>query len=276
MFWYLSGSNELSFIEYYIPTYSEFVGKNKYVNGGYGPRIFGAGKNNQFGTVAGILKAKNDSRQAVIQVFSGSDLTKATKDVPCTCTIQFLKRSGKLHAFVSMRSNDAFIGLPHDVFAFTMFQEIMARTVGCEIGAYHHSVGSLHLYEADLPKARRFLEEGVQSTVGMPAMPLGDPWNSIHWLQDVERRLRRGETGIGDTDGQDPYWVDLARLLRVKKLEDMKNRREIVREKGLMSSKIYDAFLRQRERKMGMEFPASQLKLFDEASNTSKAEDKNR
>ena len=39
-----------------------------------------------------------------------------------------------------MRSNDAYWGLPHDVFAFTMLQEILARSLTLELGTYKHAV----------------------------------------------------------------------------------------------------------------------------------------
>ena len=55
---------------------------------------------------------------------------------------------------VHMRSNDAYIGLAHDVFAFTFMQEIVARDVGLDLGTYTHSVGSLHLYDQDERRAR--------------------------------------------------------------------------------------------------------------------------
>ena len=61
--------------------------------------------------------------------------------------MQFIVRCEELHLFVCMRSNDAFMGLPHDVFAFTMLQELVARLIGCELGHYHHFVSSLHLYK---------------------------------------------------------------------------------------------------------------------------------
>jgi thymidylate synthase len=48
--------------------------------------------------------------------------------------MQFIVRREELHLFVCMRSNDAFMGLPHDVFAFTMLQELVARLIGCELG----------------------------------------------------------------------------------------------------------------------------------------------
>ena len=90
-----------------------------------------------------LLRDKSTSRRAVIQVFDAVDLTKPHKDIPCTCTLQLLLRDRRLHMLASMRSNDVFKGLPHDVFAFTMLQEIMARSLGVEIGTYKHAVGSL-------------------------------------------------------------------------------------------------------------------------------------
>ena len=41
-------------------------------------------------------------------------------------------RSGQMDMITYMRSNDVFLGLPHDIFAFTMIQEIMARTLSVE------------------------------------------------------------------------------------------------------------------------------------------------
>ena len=35
---------------------------------------------------------------------------------------------------VHMRSNDVFMGFPHDVFAFTMIQEILANDLGVKLG----------------------------------------------------------------------------------------------------------------------------------------------
>ena len=63
----------------------------------------------------------------------------------------------------NMRSNDAFLGLPHDFFSFTMIQEVLARTVNLEIGVYKHVVGSLHLYEENIEQAEQFITEGWQS-----------------------------------------------------------------------------------------------------------------
>ena len=73
--------------------------------------------------------------------------------------MQFLVRRGSLHMVVHMRSNDAFLGLSHDIFAFTFIQELVARSLGLKLGTYKHMVGSLHIYDVD-NKVRKFLKEG--------------------------------------------------------------------------------------------------------------------
>jgi thymidylate synthase len=116
------------------------------------------------------------------------------KEVPCTTTLQFHLRKGLLHMSVTLRSNNAYWGLPHDVFCFTMLQEMMARRLGVELGEYYHYVGSMHIYEDFLDTMREYVAEGVQRTIEMPVMPIGDPFAMVDRLLDVERRLRAGET----------------------------------------------------------------------------------
>src|SRR5450759_4353018 len=116
----------------------------------------------QIDNVINLLKKKSESRQAVIQLFDASDIVEVHKDIPCTCTLQFLIRQRRLNMITNMRSNDAFLGLPHDIFAFTMLQEIIARTLGVEMGTYKHAVGSLHLYDKNRNSAQQFLDEGWQ------------------------------------------------------------------------------------------------------------------
>src|SRR5438034_7399290 len=119
--------------------------------------------------------------------------------------------------FTNMRSNDAYWGLPHDIFSFTMLQEILARDLSVEVGTYKHAVGSLHLYEPTIDAARRFLGEGWQPTdVAMPPMPAGDPWPAISLLLQAESAIRTKRT-FDETslDRVDPYWSDLVRLLQV-------------------------------------------------------------
>jgi thymidylate synthase len=241
--WYLAKTNDLAFIAYYIPAYEAFADGNA-IFGGYGPRLFDWRNLNQFGNVTELLRRKRDSRQAVIQLFDAHDIVEEHRDTPCTCTLQFMIRSGRLHMFTSMRSNDAFLGLPHDVFCFTMLQEVMARTLLVEIGTYKHAVGSLHLYDKNIHAAQQFLDEGWQSTAPMPPMPQGDPWPAIALLLGAESTIRtRNAPDVGKLDDIEPYWADLIRLLQVFRFRKDNEPDKIRALRSKMSSNTYLVFV---------------------------------
>jgi thymidylate synthase len=241
--WYLAKTNDLGFISYYIPAYKAFADGNE-IFGGYGPRLFDWRGLNQLGNVTELLRRKRDSRQAVIQLFDAYDIVEEHRDTPCTCTLQFMIRSGRLHMFTSMRSNDAFLGLPHDVFCFTMLQEIMARTLLVEIGTYKHAVGSLHLYDKNTHAAQQFLDEGWQSTAPMPPMPQGDPWPAIAFLLGAESAIRtRNAPDVRSLDDIEPYWADLIRLLQVFRFRKDNEPDKIRALRSKMSSNTYLVFV---------------------------------
>ncbi|RZS35451.1 thymidylate synthase [Corticibacter populi] len=213
LLWYLSRDTKLDFIDYYVPgVFQDESDDQVTVRSGYGERLFSFNGADQMANVIKLLKEKPSSRRAVIQLFDATDLLKPYKSIPCTCTLQFMARDDRLHMFVSMRSNDAFLGLPHDVFSFTMLQELVARSVGMEVGEYKHCAGSLHLYKKHAARAARYLEEGYQSKIAMPPMPMGDPWDNVKQLQAYEQGLR--ERGAANSQPVwDSYWQELAHLL---------------------------------------------------------------
>lgn len=227
LLWYLSSSNALDQILYYLDRYNEFSDDGETLNGAYGPRIFSPTRalssdrqDDEWQRVIDTLRDRPGSRNAIIQVYSNTDGAKDSNDIPCTCTLHFVIRKRRLHLHVHMRSNDAYLGMPHDVFAFTMLQEIAARELGVEIGTYHHSVASLHLYDDNehyrsRTMAQQYLDEGLHDIVPMPPMPLGDPWPSIRVILEAEREIRAGNQAHDTPPELAPYWQDLITLLRV-------------------------------------------------------------
>lgn len=216
LLWYLTGDNRLDFIESYIPRYreeSEDDGVTVY--GGYGPRLFHQRGCDQVRNVIALLRDRSTTRRAVIQVFNAEDIVGKHKEIPCTTTLQFFVRDARVHLIAAMRSNDAYLGLPHDVFCFTMLQEIVARTLDYEMGAYRHFVGSMHLYDRNRTSAKSLIEEGYQSRIEMPPMPTGDPWPAIESVLAAEARIRAGENFEANVPGLDPYWSDLIRMLQI-------------------------------------------------------------
>lgn len=248
LLWYLAGSRGLPFIKYYVSRYAEESDDGLTIHGAYGPRFFQMRGHDQIANVLVLLRRKPQSRRAVIQLFDAADLAIEHKDVPCTCTLQFMIRGARLHLFTSMRSNDAYIGLPHDVFAFTMLQEIMARSLSVEVGIYKHAVGSLHLYDKHRKNARAYLNEGWQETIVMPPMPPSDPWPSIHEVARVEKTIRQ-QGNVGRRRLRlDPYWMDIVRLLLVYRHFKQRKAKAIGQLKQEMSIRVFDTYIDHKRR----------------------------
>ena len=244
--WYLAKSNDLVFIRYYLKNYGEFSDDGQTLHGAYGPRMFYMRGINQIENVVDLLGKKPQSRQAVIQLFNAEDIAQSYKDVPCTGTLQFMIRRRHLHMITNMRSNDAYIGLPHDVFSFTMIQEIVARRLNVELGTYKHFSGSLHLYDKNRDDAQRYLDEGWQPTrLKMPTMPAGDPRSSISALLGAEYAIRNGREVDLPALNLDPYWADLVRVLQIFAKSGEEKEIDVIKKN--MHSDVYKIYIEKRK-----------------------------
>jgi thymidylate synthase len=179
--WYLSGTDDVSLLLPYAPQYSRFTEDGAHAFGAYGWRwatdsvfrshISGhnykwvefeidqnkwpSGKRikprTQLELLMLLLKEKPETRQAVLAMWNGGDLLHAylgdKKDLPCTTSLKFIVRNGKLNCWAEMRSNDVWLGLPYDMWCFTTIQQIIADCCGLELGWYQHSAMSMHYYK---------------------------------------------------------------------------------------------------------------------------------
>lgn len=162
LIWYLTGSDSGEMISHYAPSYTKFVEDDGRVWGAYGPRICSG-----LSKIVELLRNAPNTRQAVLPLFDCADLSVTetaiarAQDIPCTLNLHFLRRRGFLDLYVTMRSNDAWLGFPYDVFCFTMLQRIVANLTGTVPGIYQHQVGSMHLYRKDLPRAGKAADEDL-------------------------------------------------------------------------------------------------------------------
>jgi len=150
--WILSGRDDVESIGKYCKAITKFSDDGETFFGAYGPRIF-----NQLGSVVDKILQDPDTRQAVLTIWRKNP--PETKDVPCTVSVQWLLRDGKLHCIDTMRSNDVWLGFPYDVFNFSMLSwHILDRLRGVltqplELGTLFLNAGSHHVYEPDSRKA---------------------------------------------------------------------------------------------------------------------------
>jgi thymidylate synthase len=164
--WYLGRGGSVEMMKAYAAQYVNYTESDGTVYGAYGARI----ARNLYETTDGVveddlldlaveqLRHRPDTRQCVVSLWRPDDISVVAKDRPCTLSWQFLRRDGYLHMVVNMRSNDAWLGLPYDVFAFTCVQRLVADTLRLDVGKYVHNVGSMHLYEKHVPQARQALD----------------------------------------------------------------------------------------------------------------------
>lgn len=118
-------------------------------SGAYGPKFLG-----QIPYIMDTLRAKPGSRQAVINIWPESPRTSfeapgsegKTKNVPCLISMHFLVRNSKLNCFVTMRSSDAWLGLPNDIGVYALMAQYVARALMFEYGDIILNMHSAHIY----------------------------------------------------------------------------------------------------------------------------------
>ena len=186
----LLGEDKVKFFSSFID-YSPYSTDGVIVDGAYGPRLHWPADQ-----IAGVIKElKRDpySRRAVATIYRGHrDLYGwGGKNTPCTLTLQFVIREGKLNLITTMRSNDAIWGLNYDLIMFTMLQEYVSTELNVPLGTYYHNAGSLHLYERHY-----HLIESLNCDKGYPyvmePMPKFTYWQ-LKVLQDAYRNAADDE-----------------------------------------------------------------------------------
>jgi thymidylate synthase len=151
---YITGKSGEDILPKYAPNIKKFINPSTCsFDGAYGPRLW-----KQYKYILELLKRDPDTRQAVFNINNYHEDHHDSLDIPCTCSLQFLVRGGKLNLVVYMRSNDLLWGTPYDVSQFTFIQECFAGILGLELGTYTHFVGSLHIYKKDEEKFIKILQ----------------------------------------------------------------------------------------------------------------------
>ncbi len=154
--------------------FSQFADGGR-LRGAYGPRAY-----LQLLTAERLLRDDPGTRQAVVAIWKGDEAAIASRDVPCTTSLHFFIRDGRLELDASMRSNDILLGFPIDIMVFSCLQHVMAASLGVPAGSYRHHAASLHAYEADLDRLRLIVREGLsEEATGMTQIPLPVPYSFL-------------------------------------------------------------------------------------------------
>ncbi len=222
--WYLNGDNDVTRLTPYNKAMGRFSDDGETLRGAYGARLIQKNQElnkSQFGLVYDKLKEDPSSRQAVSIIWDPWRDYEKTKDVPCTVGFIFTIRDNKLNMTTIMRSNDIVLGTTYDVFAFTIFQEFLARKLHVDLGEYVHLANSFHVYETHYEQAWEMIKDNTPSVL-MPEMP-ETSWKMFESLYAFEARVRESISlpeymsfdgcwlEQADTFGE--YWSDWANMI---------------------------------------------------------------
>ena len=153
--WIMTGRNDLAFLEAWNRRLPDYVGTGPQLHGAYGHRLRHHVGVDQLTRAYQALSSNPDTRQAVLQIWDSSvdlphpDGSPVDQDIPCNMLSLLKVRAGRLEWLQVIRSNDLFLGVPHNFVQFMCLQEVMAGWLGIDSGAYHQVSDSLHMYDHD-------------------------------------------------------------------------------------------------------------------------------
>ena len=172
--WILASRSDVEFLASHNNRMREFSDDGKTLAGAYGPRLCP-----QLPYVVNCLLRDKDTRQAALTIWTQNPAP--SKDIPCTIAMVFSVRQNRLSQHVFMRSSDAWLGVPYDVFSFAM----VAANVACQynahcetserIGLGHQTITmtSSHLYDHNAEAASAIINgPAVTPCLPVPELPV--------------------------------------------------------------------------------------------------------
>jgi thymidylate synthase len=143
--WIIDGSNRLNYAPEIWHIQEKYSDNGISLAGAYGPMFV-----KQKAYVLEKLNSDQNTRQAVMNIWRSNP--KPSKDLPCTTSLQFMLRDGRIHTMVTMRSSDVGKGLPYDMFSFACMTAEIASLLDdpVELGTCYITAGSRHIYEDQL------------------------------------------------------------------------------------------------------------------------------
>ncbi len=150
--WYESRSLNVNDIPAPVPAIWKAVATPEgLINSNYGWCIYSEENQSQFLSCLRALQNDPESRRAIMIYTRPNMQTDYNKggmsDFMCTNTVQYLIRDGRVHANVSMRSNDVVFGYKNDYAWQKHVLFLLSDALRVPMGHINWQVGSLHVYE---------------------------------------------------------------------------------------------------------------------------------
>lgn len=130
----------------------------------FSPDIPGWTKPNLISVIE-LLEADNDTRKAILPIFTASDVMNndGKKRIPCSMYYDFLVREingvPRLNITYHQRSADLVAHFGNDVYLAWRLMEFVANEIGVKPGYLYHTIDSLHSYKRDWQKLKTSIGE---------------------------------------------------------------------------------------------------------------------
>lgn len=210
--WYLLGEPTDQSICKVASMWEGLINDDGSINSNYGYYIFNPragfeGRSN-FDRVATTLQQDPYSRRATLMILNSEHLNSITRDYPCTVFINFLIRENKLNMYVRMRSQDAIYGMGNDAPFFSFLHELMLWKLkdkdgelfkDLQLGTYHHSADSFHVYHRHYEMLDKILQDPVASIDEHENCPEMSRFTA-HYLYVLRNELTRPTPNLGGLD----------------------------------------------------------------------------
>ena len=136
--WFLLGENDPAWLRPFTKIWDDFIEEDGKVTS-YGYRWRKYFGRDQLKELIEYLKKNPGSRHGVVMAWDPRTdglMGKPKKNVPCLLGFCVNIIGGKLCLNNLLRSQDVFLGLPHDVAGFALLMHIIADELGVEVGTY--------------------------------------------------------------------------------------------------------------------------------------------
>lgn len=233
--WILSGSQTLKPLQFVASVFNKFSDDGSTLHGAYGHRLRHHTGVDLIDKAIQGLRTNPTSRRIVLPIYSSSDVSAQSNDVPCNISIMMRIIDDALDFTVINRSNDLIYGVPYNCFSFSLLHYYIAAKIGVSVGTQRHFSNCMHIYVKNREFAAKILDAGpiglsiaqpnpseFMSSIFNNAQTITelafDQVNDVHlktWLMDF-RKSRDNETPWTPTC--DNGWLtNLARIYHAHK-----------------------------------------------------------
>ncbi len=159
LLWFLRGDTNVAYLNKHgVSIWDEWADEKGDLGQIYGAQwrrwpSHEGGSIDQLADVIEKLKRDPHSRQHLVSTWNVADLPNM-KFYPCHMMYQFYVLDGALSCMLTMRSSDAFLGLPFNIASYALLTHMVAAQCGYQVGKLVISLGDGHIYNNHLEQVK--------------------------------------------------------------------------------------------------------------------------